>query len=53
MLPVVIFAVYFGLMSGLVGYICWTGRHCPLPDAERLDVDLREPGEDGDTRLAA
>ena len=51
MLSAVIFAVYFGLMAGLVGYICWTGRHCPLPEVERLDVDL--PVRDEDDRLAA
>lgn len=53
MLPVVIFAAYFAFMSGLLGYICWTGRHCPLPDAEVPTVELavRDPGEDD--RLAA
>ena len=53
MLPAVIFAVYFAFMSGLVGYICWTGRHVGLPDAEvpAVDLPVREPDEDD--RLAA
>ena len=50
-LSAVIFAVYFGLMTVLVGYICWTGRHCPLPDVEVPAVDLPVRGEDD--RLAA
>lgn len=55
MLPAVIFCVYFGLMSGLVGYICWTGRHCPLPDVEvpAVDLPVREPDPGEDTQLAA
>jgi hypothetical protein len=48
-LPVIIFAVYFVLMAGLIGYVCWTGRPRGVPDAEPSEVPVLEPdpGEDG------
>lgn len=40
-LVAVIFSSYMLLMTGLVGWICWTGR--PEPRSEDQDDDGQEP----------
>jgi hypothetical protein len=52
-LPFLLFAVYFALMCGLIGYACTTGRPPAVPDVADAELMVLEPDPGEGGQLAA
>jgi len=54
-LPFLLFAAYFALMAGLIGYVCWTGRPPGVFDGEveSAELTVAEPDRDEGGQQAA